>query len=271
MFWFLGSVDLFGFRGYMPIEAYVIFDEITASCALSNGVMMAHFIHKVAKGKRSESQALTKAASKVTVVLIWLNFVGFITLGVLDDTRYEVYEGLKCIGGALILVGFTIVSTYFALQIKRMLMQTSTMTGNSAKSDLDLMVQTLKKKQIRLIIVSSLSSLLFFANGVLVLTGDNYEWQILLVDLPDPAQIGFRFLYLLNLILCVYLFQIPRHGDSAPASQKSVRSRSSTTRARADLEQGDPPSRHVGSVLSPGTTEPTEPPSRVAVPGRPDD
>jgi len=238
VFWFLGSVDLFGFWGYMPEDAYAVFDEVTASCCISNAVLTVRFLYAVAKGARPDGNSSSNCRqlfTTTTICFIWLNFVGFAILQVVDSDIYQLYEAMKSFGGALILIVFAVSSTYYAVKVRKFMEHSSRMTQGNVNDVEGQMIKILKKKHTRLLIVVCLATLAFIANGALTLDTDDYSWTIRLVDLPDPTQVAFRILYVIYLVLSLYIFQVPsaaNDANSATPSKTTTKSRKTTITVR---------------------------------------
>jgi len=205
-------IDLFAFWGFIPCEFVMLVEECGGSCAISNGIMATHFIYKVATGvKRNDAKTRSVAlVSKVTVGLVWLNFVGCVLLVLADSDNYQIYESIKMFGGALIVAVFAIASVFFALMIRKTMMDTIPLTPQSGKAELLQLIRRLRTKQIRLLIVWCIACALFVLNGFLVAASDSRVYIVSLAHSPDSVQIGFKIVGLLHVALVCYFFKVPK-------------------------------------------------------------
>lgn len=233
MFWFLASVDLFGYWGFMPIEAYAIFDDCVGACGISNFILVTHFIGQVAQGvKKADTWTrVTNVLVKVALVSVWIDFVGFTSLAVSFSEFHGVFAALKRFGGVFILVGFMIVSTFFANIVRKTMVQTVEMThSESSKSELLEMVATLRRKQARMIAVCSVTSLALFVSAILTVSQKTRRWTITFADSPNLPQVVFCLIYLLVLVTCVYIFRVPNDGQASRTSKPSLHTSTSAPR-----------------------------------------
>lgn len=218
LFLILGSVDLFGFRGVVPIDAYVVFDEITAASAISNVVMTANFYYKMAHGLYKKNSARARHLTYATVGLVWLNFIGFIILGITDHSKYKLYEGLKTLGGGIILSAFGVMSTVYVMDIIKILRENVSISADQTQTKKQ--ISTLQKKQSRFVFVIGLGVLVLLANGIMSISTPDWNWTIAFKDLPDPAQIAIRVVFILNTCTCLYMFKVPSLNDSSSNAGK---------------------------------------------------
>ena len=218
-FMIAGSADVFGFWGLMPIEAYAILDEFCATLAITNGVLTLRFLHKMARGNHQRSKEIAQIITRITIGAVILNFFGFAIVSVIDQAHYKLYDGLKTVFGFIILTFFNLATTYFAIMIHRVLKDALNIAAD--RKGAEFQIQTLKTKHLRFTIVVFLAALACLVNGIVSLSASDLSWSMPLAEMPDPAQIGLRSVYMLNTYLTIYIFNVPKIGVDSTSNQNS--------------------------------------------------
>lgn len=219
LFLIVGSFDVFGFWDIMPVQVYAAIDEICASLAITNGLMVVRFLYKMSNGvhnpKKKESMILTYS----TVVAIWINFIGFMIASLVDYPRYRLYDGLKCLVGAIILFVFAIFASVFAIKLRILMMSMASQLND--RTHLERHLHTLRVKHLRFSIVLLLAVIALLVNAAISITAEDKRWTLAIDELPDPAQIGFRIIFILNTIITITLFRVPSLNSPGSASGPS--------------------------------------------------
>jgi len=215
----VSSVDMFAFNGIYPAELFVILDEFNASSALSNAVFTVDLYHTLAKSLRDKYRRQSIIARNVTLVAIWTNFVGFIILGVLDSSRYYLYEGLKCIIGSLILYGFIVSSSFYVNELIKVLRRGLELQANKTRGQNQIAI--LKRKHTRFLMVVGLAAVALTATGILALSAETQSWALKIENMPDAAQLVLRLVYVAYIFLQFYLFRVPKSEISSSSANSA--------------------------------------------------
>ena len=215
----IGTVDMFAFNGIYPAEFYVILDEVAASLGLSNAVLFVDLYHQLTK-YNNEAHRFSRLARNGTLIAIWVNFIGFIVLGVLDSANYHLYEGLKCAFGSLIFVGFIVTSTYYVKRLLAVLRMGMELQAD--KSITEAQIQTLKRKHCRFVTYVGFGSTALAAAGILAFASEDYSWTLKIETMPEPAQLALRVVYAAYVILQMFLFRVPQLEPSSGSSGKTT-------------------------------------------------
>jgi len=168
----------------------------------------------------SEAHRFSRLARNGTLIAIWVNFVGFIVLGVLDSANYHLYEGLKCAFGSLIFVGFIVTSTYYVKRLLAVLRMGMELQAD--KSITEAQIQTLKRKHCRFVTYVGFGSTALAAAGILAFASEDYSWTLKIETMPEPAQLALRVVYAAYVILQMFLFRVPQLEPSSGSSGKTT-------------------------------------------------
>jgi len=206
------SADMFAFNGLYPMEFFAIMDEITASLALSVAVLTVDLYHQLTSLKTKRPR-LTIIARNVTLSAIWINFIGFIILGIVDSPRFHLYEGLKCLFASAIIGGFIVSSTYYVRSLVQMLRQGLELQADRTRGEQQIAI--LQRKHFRFNLVAGFACVALAATGVLALTVEDWSWTLKIEAMPDPAQLALRGAFLLYTILLLYILRVPKWDSSS--------------------------------------------------------
>lgn len=246
LFLVISSIDPYGFWGVLPIEMYAVFDEICAATAISNGLMIVRFLYKMSHNMTNPKKRDANLMVYCTVAAVWVNFVGFIIPGVIDHPNFKLYEGLKSTFGALILIIFLYLARQYALQLREFMCQMASQVNDRKR--LDRNIKTLDKKQFRFSSLVAFGSLVLIANAVLSFTTPDRSWTLVVAELPDPAQIAIRVVYILNTLVTISFFRVPSStsvdssqddtGPNSPTSPSSSKGNAITRTAITNQQVG---------------------------------
>jgi hypothetical protein len=203
----IGAIDPYGFWNVVPIEFYAVIDEMTAATGITIGVMTVKFLYKMSHNMQDPKLRDSTRVTRVTIVLVWCNFVGLIIPGIIDHARFELYEGLKVLFGSIILFVFWVLSTKYAIQLRRFMTQMLSMINDRKR--LERHIKTLESKHLRFSIVVLGASIAMFVDGIIALTDEDQSWTLAVADLPDPTQLVTRVIYILITFLTITYFQVP--------------------------------------------------------------
>jgi hypothetical protein len=258
IFMILGSIDLYGFWGFVPVDAYAVFDEVTAASAFSTGVLTAEFMYKIAHGLAPKRRDNFPVITWITVGLIWLNFVGLAILQIFYHNQYYLFEAIKGFAGCAIALEFLTATTYYSLKVRDILQESMKMLVDKSQSEAQL--RLLKSKHRRYTVVVTISAISLFALGIVSITNDDYSWTLAIADLPDPLQISLHVLYILADMLYLYLFKAPRLGDQSSTPSPGVGTNSNGKHHKGDNSSSHHPSDNFTSntgfhtsVIAPST------------------
>ena len=216
IFLLLESIDLFGFQGLIPVEAYVIFDGFAAAFGICNGILFAQFLHTMAHGVHDPCHEQSEKVTQGAGILVFVTFVGFAILAILLPDQYRLLEGIKATIAILILLTFGAISTHFAIELEGVLKSTIPQQTDRAKAAHE--IEHLRRKHIRFLIVIMLACILLIVDAVYSFAAADYRWIIAFTDLPDPIQVALRVACILNTVACLYLFRVPTRTEASSSS-----------------------------------------------------
>lgn len=203
----IDSIDLFNFHGMYPVEFYALWTELVACFLVAVAVLLVDFWVRCAKLR--SKVGFPPAQLAALLVLVGLNFVGWTVVAIIDVAHYRAYEGIKSLGGGVLLCGF-FVKAVFTVRALRDSLNASD-HGKRA-------VRVLVRKFAYFSVVLLFAVGLLVVNAIVVLSTaaetDEWHWKVDFFLQPDPLLYLLRVLYLMGSVACMLFFRVSNSPSS---------------------------------------------------------
>ncbi|KAH9256343.1 hypothetical protein BASA81_005564 [Batrachochytrium salamandrivorans] len=208
----LQGVDLFNFHGLYPVEFYALLDELIASFFMALAVLLVDFWIRCAKFK--SKVGFPPRQLFALLLLIVLNFVGWIIVGISDPAHYRVYEGIKSLGGGILLSSFFIKAVFTVRELRNSLASSSLNVSDHSKRAVRILVR--KFAQFSFVLLFAVCVLM--VNGIIVLVTaaetNEWHWKVNFYLQPDPLLYTMRGLFFLGSLACLLFFRVPNNKEN---------------------------------------------------------
>jgi hypothetical protein len=223
-FFTLESFDVYGFRGWYPAELYYILDELVASSFISMGIVLVDFWVRISRGMGLNRFGLPPREKNFFLLALVINFPIWEIVGICLPEMYGIFEGIKGLGGFIILLFFCFRSFYAIRELHHTLKQSGNSGNNNHliinqavlhNSQRAIKVLIRKYAQFMGLVIAGMLALL--AAGILAFVGDDiypstpYKWINTYASQYDGLQIGIRVVYICGAICTSFFFNIPKN------------------------------------------------------------